>query len=140
MSDVANEVRGEVSLTLDGQEFVLRPSFEAIAAIKKKLGRSIQQLHDDCRNGALDVELATIATECIKAHGKAVNDPMIRGVKEERIGELIMESEGGFVIASASIALLLMLAATGGYTAKGEPKALPTTSPTTETPSEGSQA
>jgi hypothetical protein len=41
----------------------------------------------------------------------------------KRVGELVMGSDGGFMIAQAKIALLLFMAATGGYTGSGEVKA-----------------
>jgi hypothetical protein len=40
----ANEERGEVSLSLEGIDYVMRPSFTAIQAIERKVGRSMKVL------------------------------------------------------------------------------------------------
>jgi hypothetical protein len=69
----ANPYRGEISVTLDGAEFVLRPDFDAILAIDEALG-GITAL---ARRGLADLtsmtlsELAVVITEGIKAHGRS---------------------------------------------------------------------
>jgi len=119
----ANETRGEISLELDGTEYVLRPSYQAIQAIEKKTGKGLIALARDAAGADLTLsETAIVASECIRAHGRAVDDKMMAAVSPERIGELILEADDGVAMALGRISVLLGLAATGGYTAQGELK------------------
>jgi hypothetical protein len=123
----ANATRGEVSLTLDGTDYVLRPSFDAICAFEAETGRGLVDLADAARDGALRAsEVASIAAACIRAWGKSTGDQAVQSVNTKRIGELIIEAEGGMMIAVMRLAVLLLGAATGGYTASGEVKAAAT--------------
>jgi hypothetical protein len=120
----ANATRGEVSLTLDGTDYVLRPSFDAICAFEAETGHSAIDLTLMASSGKLHtMHAATIVAECIKAQGRAVNDQAMTAVNAKRIGELIHEAEGGQMIVFKRLELLLTLAVTGGYTATGEIKA-----------------
>lgn len=120
----ANETRGEVSLELGGVEYVLRPSYEAISAFEAQTNRSLIDLARAAGDGQLKLgEAAVIVTECIKAHGRAIGDQAMAVFNAKRIGELIQESDGGFLITIKRLELLLFMAATGGYTGSGEEKA-----------------
>lgn len=120
----ANETRGEISLELDGTEYVLRPSFEAISAFENLTGRSLIDLARAAGEGELKTsEAAVIVTECIKAQGRSINDQAMASFNSRRIGELIQESDGGLLIVIKRLELLLFMAATGGYTGAGEAKA-----------------
>lgn len=124
----ANAERGEITLTLDGAEFVLRPSNEAIMAFEEATGKGLLQLAQESLRGALRLgEVAQIATECIRAWGRATGQKSSQGVNALRIAELITEADGGFVTACKVISAMLSLASTGGYTAQGEVKATGTT-------------
>jgi hypothetical protein len=57
---MANKQRGELTVTLGEREFVMRPTFEAIANIEDKLGMSVPQLIS--RLSASDMKLTFIAT------------------------------------------------------------------------------
>jgi hypothetical protein len=126
----ANETRGEISLTLDGAEHVLRPSYAAIQSFEKQTGKGLLALTQACGDGTITTaEAAAIVTECIKAWGKANDDELAVGVNVKRVGELIMES--GLLIIAKQLELLLFLAATGGYAASGEARAAANTPETT---------
>ena len=120
----ANKTRGEVSLELEGQEYVLRPSYEAISAFEAQTDRSLIDLARAAGDGQLKMsEAVIIATECIKAHGRAVDDKTLAAFNAARVGELILQADGGLLIAMKRLELLLFMAATGGYTGSGEVKA-----------------
>jgi hypothetical protein len=120
----ANKDRGEVELILDGTPYVLRPSYEAIAAFEADTGRGLLELAKLADAGTLtSSEVAAIAVRSIQAHGRATKDAMLTGVNARKIGELIVETPGGMMLAMRTLALMLFRAATGGYTASGEAKA-----------------
>lgn len=117
----ANETRGEISLDLCGTEYVLRPSYEAIQAIEQKLGRGLLALARVGGEGNLTLhETAVIACECIRAYGRAIDDKMLSASSSERIAELIYETEHGQAGVMGRLAMLMGLAATGGYDKSGE--------------------
>ncbi len=121
--------RGEIALPLGGADYVLRPSHEAIDEFQAITGKGLMQLARDALQGSMTTgECAQIATECIRAWGRATKKASAIGVNAPRVNELILESEGGFHSAITTIAGMLSLASTGGYTASGELK--PTTKPT----------
>ncbi len=120
----ANKTRGEVSLELEGAEYVLRPSYEAISAFETQTNRSLIDLARAAGDGELKLsESAIIVTECIKAHGRAIDDKAMAAFNAARVGELILQADGGLLIAMKRLELLLFMAATGGYTGSGEVKA-----------------
>lgn len=120
----ANKTRGEVSLELEGAEYVLRPSYEAISAFETQTNRSLIDLARAAGDGELKLsESAVIVTECIKAHGRAIDDKAMAAFNAARVGELILQADGGLLIAMKRLELLLFMAATGGYTGSGEVKA-----------------
>lgn len=124
----ANLERGEISLVLDGAPFVLRPSFEAIEAFESATGKGLIEIARQAIDGSLRLgETAQIVTECVQAWGRATGNTGARGVNAVRIGELIIESEGGVAHVLRTVAGVLSMAATGGYTAQGEVKAGTTT-------------
>lgn len=124
----ANAERGEMELVLGGQAFVLRPSFEAISAFEQATGKGLIDLTEAALARRLTLsEAAQIASECIRAWGRAVENVSARGVSTARVAELMLEAEGGFQVALTTVAGMLALASTGGFTAKGEAKAVGTT-------------
>lgn len=121
--------RGEIALPLGGVDYVLRPSHEAIEAFQAVTGKGLMQLARDALQGSMTTgECAQVATECIRAWGRATKKASAIGVNAPRVSELILESDGGFHEAIITIAAMLSLASTGGYTSQGELK--PTTKPT----------
>lgn len=117
------DARGRMLAPLGGAEYVLRPSFEALEAIERQLGRSLHQLAFQGLQGGLSLtDLAVIVAECMRAHGRAEPDagPSYREAKAEKLARLIMEA--GQTHITARIAVLLTEAITGGFTAEGEAK------------------
>jgi hypothetical protein len=134
----ANGKRGEITLLLEGEEYVLRPTWEAIEAFEGLTDKGLFELARDAIAGKLRVsQAAQIATECIRAWGRATGSAAAQGVNVRRVGELLMESEGGFVAVQRTLAVMLGLAVTGEYTSSGEVKATGTLTTTTETPVAG---
>jgi hypothetical protein len=138
MSEVtrpANAERGEIVLKLEGEDYVLRPSHEAIMAFEELTGRGLYELATDAINRKLRLtETAQIATECIRAWGRATGTASMQQVNARRVGELMLEGEGGFKAAVEAVGAMLALACTGGYTAQGEQKAAATMTETKATP------
>jgi hypothetical protein len=121
--------RGRITLTLEGEEFLLRPSREAIATIERRLGLPLYDLTTAAsRVGLTQDQLTIIAVEFMRAHGKTMpeDDPRRSsyiGCKEERVGDLIFEASPAKVC--ARLYILLLGAISGGYDASGEAKAAP---------------
>ena len=123
----ANESRGEVSITLDGVDYVMRPSYEAISAIEDQTGSGLIALAEQAQRGTMKLEtLATIVTEAVRAWGRAAgpdasaDQRAARDFGARRVGELILE--GGILPAMSRAGVMLLLAATGGVTSSGEVK------------------
>ena len=127
--------QGEITVPLEGVEYVLRPSYSAIMAIERQTGRSLFDLAGEATSGRMSIaDMGVICAEMMHAFGRQNPDDSnittYRGAKPEKIAELIYEAGGPRV--SARIAVLLMGALTGGYTASGKMKATgtQTTEPT----------
>lgn len=117
----ANELRGEVDIELDGQNYVLRPSYEAMVEAERVTGKALIMLATMAGDGALTlVDTALIVTAFIKAWGKANGDTQVQAFKAERIGELIHEY--GLMAVQLRLSIVLGRAATGGYRADGKPR------------------
>ncbi len=56
---MANKLRGEVEISLGGEAWTLRPTFEALSNIESKLNKSIPEIVREQRQG--DIRLSTIA-------------------------------------------------------------------------------
>lgn len=138
--DAANEIRGEVDLVLEGQRFVLRPSYTAIVAMEKKTGAPLMQLAQLAEAGALSQEAqAIVVTELVRAWGRELVDgeyasaaekaiaSSARGANAETIGELLYPV--GVMAVQPRLAIVLGLALTGGCLPSGETKAAVTTIP-----------
>jgi hypothetical protein len=128
--------RGQLVVTMQGVDYVLRPSFEAISAIERQL-RPIGALGVEARDMRLSCEeMGVVVAECMKAYGKAnpqdPRAPFYNGASATQAAELIYEE--GVPPISARLALLLYAAVTGGFTAAGEAKAGTMSKLTTSTP------
>ena len=67
-----SEERGELALILDAAVMVLRPSHEAIESFELATGKGLIELANGSISGKLRLgEVAQIATECIRAWGRA---------------------------------------------------------------------
>ncbi|QBE91904.1 hypothetical protein DRN02_007665 [Sphingomonas paucimobilis] len=140
MSDAANELRGEVDLVLDGQRFVLRPSYTAIKAMEKKTGRALIELAQLAEQGAMPQEhQAIVVTELVRAWGRELAEDeyataeqkmMItaaRSANADVIGELLYPV--GVMEVQPRLHIVLGLALTGGCLPSGELKPTATTTP-----------
>ena len=135
-----NETRGEFALLLDGVEYVLRPTYEAIVAIEKACARSISELARAAFDRSLSIEhAALVAVHCIRAWGRETGDKGAQFAAPPRIGSLIVGA--GTHTVFPALATALTLAATGGVdpdTGKARPEAIPAVGTTTspETPAD----
>ncbi len=116
--------RGEVTITLEGVEYHLRPSHQAIKAIEAEL-RPLVELANAARSSSLTIEEAGFITaEMMKAYGRShPDDPNVSsytGANATRLEELIFEE--GLAKVQIRLAVLLLAAMTGGVTALGELK------------------
>lgn len=126
MTDSVN-ASGEITVTLDA-EYTLRPSYAAISAIEEATGESIIMLANRAANGALKLkDSAIIVTEMLKAWGREADADSSADQRAavkfgtEGVAKLIYER--GLPGINARLAIVLIAAATGGYTAAGKAKA-----------------
>ncbi len=127
----ASAERGEIALLLAGTEMVLRPTYEAIEEIERITGKVLIELSRDAVDGRLTLgQTAQVATACIRAWGREVDDKGAARSDAKRVAVLILDSDDGLFGAQQEVARMLALAATGGYTSSGELKGT-ATSPTT---------
>jgi hypothetical protein len=96
MERAANPLRGEVSMTLGGRAFTLRPSFAAIVTVEERLG-SVISLALKASKGELGLREATaLLWETLDQR---------TAMSEEELGGLILQ-EGVAAVAPAVSALL----------------------------------
>jgi hypothetical protein len=126
----ANRLRGEIEITLDGADYVLRPSYEAITAIEDQTGKALLELAVAADDGKMGLrEMAVVVTECVRAYGRAEGRGDLAAWKADRVAELIYDA--GVIAARPRVSLLLAMALTGGHK-PGEAGAAGTTETTTE--------
>ncbi|HEY1605623.1 MAG TPA: GTA-gp10 family protein [Allosphingosinicella sp.] len=134
------DTSGQITLPLGGEDYVMRPSWEAIQSIERQL-RPLFDLAGAANLGKLTIEeMAVIAAAMMRAHGKAApedaNARTYNNADVGRLAELIYEAGAPRVCARLSIVLIGAL--TGGYTAAGERKpATETTGTAGKTPAAG---
>lgn len=140
MLEDANELRGEVDIVLDGQRFVLRPSYTAIVAIERKAGKPLLEMAALAEQSLLTQEAqAIVVTELVRAWGRSLvvdeyssaEDRSIataaKGVNAEAMGELLYGV--GAMAVQPRVAIVLGAALTGGCLPSGELKPTETTTP-----------
>lgn len=133
-----NADRGEASLILAGTVMGLRPSFEALDAIEKTLGRGLVDLAGAAIRKELRMsETGQIACELIRAFGRDAEDAGASKSTAPRVTELIMASEGGLLVAMQTIGGVLAIAVNGGYDTQGNLKPPATTTMTEQAPAGG---
>ncbi len=141
MTDVSRpavEDRGELTLSLAGAEMGLRPSYEAIDAIERALGRGLVDVARAALNGTLTLgETAQVAAEAIRAWGRDADSKDAAGASATRIGKLILDSDDGFHGNLKTLSAMLSLAVTGGYDSSGNLKPAAKTKTTDEAPAAG---
>ncbi|HEX7742279.1 MAG TPA: GTA-gp10 family protein, partial [Sphingobium sp.] len=126
----AIDIRGEVDLVLEGQAYVLRPSYQAIVAMEKKTGKPLVELAALAEQCVLaqDVQ-AIVTTELIRAWGRSLQvdeyataaervlATSARGANPDTIGEMLYAV--GPLAVQPRLAMVLGLAATGGCLPSG---------------------
>jgi hypothetical protein len=120
-SAAANPLRGEVSVVLNGQPFVMLPSFEAIVQIEEQLGSAMALARKAARTPDMLTlqELAVIITEGIRAHGRDTGSTNAH-VGLQKIKKMIFEAGQPSVL--NAVAIFLVAAVTGGSVPKAEPE------------------
>ena len=89
-SRVANPARGEMSLTMGGQDFILRPTHEAVLAIEEELDMSSSQIAMASRSMRLKMrEVGVIIGALIRAG--AAPGSLDAMVSDVRVAQLIHE-------------------------------------------------
>ena len=124
--EIKLDVRGQITAPLGGENYVLRPSEEAILAIEDETGLSLFDLAGQAANGRMSLRhMGIVVAAMMRAHGKAnPEDPLITtymAANPDKIRGLILEA--GTPRIMARITVILAGAIGGGYTASGEVKA-----------------
>jgi hypothetical protein len=118
--------RGQITVPLDGQDYVLRPSFDAILEIEREV-RPLYQLARDASLGALTLdEMGRITAILMRAHGATMSSgaPNAMGHRKanpDKIARMIYEA--GPAAICARLMVVLIGATNGGFTPEGEAKA-----------------
>jgi hypothetical protein len=116
-----NPTKGELTLTMEGFDYTLRPSREAVMAIEKLTRKSVIELYNAATELKLTLnETAFIVAELVKAWGIETGDQGMQRASAERFTTLVYEH--GLHLVCARIATVLGLAATGGVSAEGKVK------------------
>ena len=80
MTRPANPARGEAELTVTGQHYVLRPSFEALVAAEQDIG-SLYALVERASEGVLTLaEITTLLWHCLPADDRPPRDEVGKAV------------------------------------------------------------
>ena len=139
----ADDLRGEVDIVLDGQRFVLRPSYAAIVAMEKKTGKSLLELAAMAEQGLLTQDAqAIVTTELVRAWGRSLvldeyasaadkaTATAAKGANADSMGELLYGV--GVMSVQPRLTIVLGMALSGGCLPSGEAK--PTVTMTPEIP------
>jgi hypothetical protein len=88
----ANPHRGEIAIRLDGQDRILRPDFEGVAAIDRECG-SIIELGMRAYERRLSLpELALVITHGLRGAGRAAGDEVLARITQERVAKAIFDT------------------------------------------------
>ena len=114
----ANPYRGEVAVTLDGQEYTLRPTFAAMVEIERGTGMGFPELTARMLTGKYTVEqLAAV----LAAGLNAARDPKAPPYKLADVGELMFKTGISNPAMIESIGAFLGACANGGVSSDGAP-------------------
>lgn len=116
---------GEMLFTMEGVDYVLRPSMEAIEAIETQTGRALIDLAQSAQGGRLSLgELSIIVTETAKAWGREAgpnDDPNQLAARQfTAAGVRPHIYAAGALQVNARLVVLLIGAVSGGYDARGK--------------------
>ena len=117
----ANAHRGEITIRLDA-DYVIRPDFEAAAAIDEQLGSIIDVARRALSEKSLSYrEASIIICEGMKAQGRAKDDKTMQAVNLRRVQQLVYEA--GMLTVLGPCLGFLAAAVTGGADAGNAPAA-----------------
>ena len=109
----ANKHRGECVVELEGAEYVLRPDFEAVAAIDDQCGSIIELAKRALSTQALSFrEVSIVIAEGIKAQGRKTDNIGLKGTKLDRVQKMVFDA--GMVAVLPAVVSFLAAAVTGG--------------------------
>lgn len=113
-----NKLRGEVEIELGGENWTLRPTFEALSNIEGKLNKSIPEIVREQRQGS--VRLNTVATiiweGIVAANGGTPPSHKTRAMgrlRYEEVGEMIVHDGLTRVISQDALLLFLLYGLAG---------------------------
>jgi len=140
---MANRERGEETVTLEGVDYTLRPTWEAIEEVEALTGKSAEALMNAANGGRILLrELAAVIGAFLRAYGRAEGTEAAL-FKDANIASIIQAENGGTMILRTQIGIVLFKAVSGGYDTEGKPKPWTKTMKRKSPPSgadEGSQA
>ena len=117
----ANPHRGEIAIRLDA-DYVIRPDFEAAAAIDEQLGSIIDVARRALSEKSISYrEASIIICEGMKAQGRATDDKTMQAVNLRRVQQLVYEA--GMLTVLGPCLGFLAAAVTGGADAGNAPAA-----------------
>jgi hypothetical protein len=121
----AVNLNGEITIELEGTEYHLRPSHQAIQTIEEKAGRSLFSLARGAQQQLLtNAEVGIVMAELMRAYGRShPDDPLATtyaGANAPKVAQLAYEA--GMVAVQVRLGVLLGAAVTGGCDAQGEMK------------------
>jgi hypothetical protein len=121
--------QGEVTLSLHGVDYLLRPSFEAIADIERELSRGILEVARQAEAGTLTLgDAGVIAAACMRAQARHAGTVAPDNIRPDSIAKRIYGEKGGLLLAMRACIYPLMAGAVlGRYTPAGEARPPTTT-------------
>lgn len=101
-----NPYRGEVTFTLAGKDYVVRPTFQLIAQVETAMGMGVIQTLRRLAG------MEFTASELVALVHMAVRTAGCR-LKREEVGELVVGHEDGFIVYMEPVSKLLSMALAG---------------------------
>ncbi|MHA1835998.1 MAG: gene transfer agent family protein [Candidatus Odinarchaeia archaeon] len=107
---MANSQRGEVSIKLSGETYIMRPSFEALCELEDVLGTTLPQLVIDLQTGNVSLKKVTAviwsgiwgynkdkAPSMVEIGEMVVNDGMLNIVNQDLVKDPTVEDAGPII-------------------------------------------
>lgn len=105
----ANRYRGEVPLRLDGRDYVLRPSFEALVAVEAERGSLLTMIERASAGELLLEDIVSLLWACLRAGGVTV--------ERDQVGAMVMRA--GVAAVTPAFRDILTMALSGQALAEG---------------------
>ena len=127
-----NSARGELAIVLEGQSYLLLPTFQAAGQIEAATGKSLKELALAADDGSLRLDQAGIIVAAALRAAAAENGLHPGNIRDAGIAERIYQEKGGVLIATrTTIGPMLRGMLLGAYDASGKAKAAEMTTGTT---------